>query len=129
MLVLDTNILIEIERGNNKVINTLSEIRKEHKESVAITSPVYAEFLYGFIRKGKEIIAKQYIENLDVFDFDSKSAEVLAKLKHEIEDKGATIPIFDLLTASIVISKKAILVTMDNHFKSVPKIDIILVQA
>ncbi len=127
MIILDTNILIEIERGNNKIKNTLSEIRKEHPESIAITSPVYAEFLYGFIRKGKEQIAKQYIENLEVFDFDSRSAETLAKLKYEIEQKGSTIPIFDLLTASIVITRRATFLTMDSHFKSVPGIELILI--
>ena len=126
MLVLDTSVVIEIEKGNSKLINKLLTLRGSYQGNLAITSAVYAEFLFGFMKIGKTKDAEKYIENFDVLNFDSKSAAIFAFIKKGLEDNGKSIPIFDLITASSVISNGGTLVTLDAHFNSVPQLDCVL---
>ncbi len=124
MLVIDTSVLIEVERGNESVVSKLRELRKKHPENISITSAVYAEILFGYIVKNKKF--PQEIELLDILEFDKRSAEIFARKKRELEVKGTMIPIFDLITASCTIANKMVFVTFDNHFKEVQGLQLVI---
>ncbi len=125
MLVLDTNILVEIESGNKKIIEEVLSLRAKYG-MLSITSAVYAEFLFGFLSINKEKEAEKYVQNFEMINFDIDSAKVFAHIKKILKDKGKFIPIFDLLTASCVISRCGTLITMDNHFENIPNMNLIL---
>ena len=126
MIVLDTDVLIEIERGNQKVISFLVNLRKTHPENIAITSSVYAELLYGFLARNKQL--PKELASFDVIEFDKESAEIFAQNKKSLDGKGTPIPIFDLVTASCVIAKKALLISFDRHFEKVNDLNFLLIQ-
>lgn len=48
MILLDTDILIEIERNNEEVIAKLTHVRAQYPGEVGVTSAVYSEFLFGY---------------------------------------------------------------------------------
>ncbi len=127
MIVLDTDVVIEIERSNKKVIEFIADLRKTHPENPAITSAVYAEILYGFLARNKQ--PPEELENFDIIDFDKESAMILAHKKKILDDKGAPIPIFDLITACCAISRGALLVSMDKHFERVGSLNFLRIKS
>ena len=122
MLVLDTNVLIEMERKDSRVIEKLARLWKNFPGNLFITSAVYAEFLFGFLKIGKEQAVEKYLHGLEVLNFDLKSAKIFAIMKKSMEDSGRIIPIFDLVTACIVSSNNATLITFDRHFEGIPNL-------
>ncbi len=124
MIILDTDVLIEIEHGNEKVRRLLSDLRGKNQGDLVTTSAAYAEFVYGFVTKMK-LIPPQ-IGALEVIDFDKESASILAEKQHELEKKGTQIPIFDLITASCALSRNAIVVSFDRHFRNVSGLNTII---
>lgn len=122
MLALDTGILIEIEKGNKKLISAIISIKEKHPQNLAITSHVYAEFYFGILnyKKEKKDNIMKRINAFEIIDFNKESAKIFAELKQYMESKGKPLPIFDLLIASGIIQKKATLLTRDKHFKDIP---------
>jgi len=125
MIVLDNNVLVEIERGNKELINKILNLGEDNPENPAITSAVYAEFLFGFLVTGKEKEVEKYLKGFEMIDFDKNSARKFAELKMELDNKGTPIPIFDLVTASCVMIRNATLVSFDKHFEKVPGLKVI----
>ena len=125
MILLDTDILIEIERKNEEVITKLSQVRTEYPGEIGITSAVYSEFLFGYLKKNKKIPPD--FDLLEVIDFDKESARIFAEEKKELEQKGTPIPLFDLITASCALANGATVVTSDGHFKNVKRLKVIFI--
>lgn len=130
MLVLDTNVLIELEKHNIKIINILQQLTNQFPTKPYITAPTYSEFLYGFLKHSnkKEEQAKQFLGAYEILHTTKESSQLLAKLKLDLEKQGKAIPIFDLLIASIVLDKKATLVTMDEHFNNIKELEIKIIK-
>jgi len=126
MIVLDADVVIEIERGNSKIVESLADLRKAHPENPAITSAVYAEILYGFLVRNKQ--PPMELESFEVIDFDKESAEIFAQKKKFLDSKGTPIPIFDLITACCAISRGALLVSLDKHYERVEGLNLLIVK-
>lgn len=118
--VLDSNVYIEIERNNDKIINELSKLNLLGK--VSITSPTYSE-IYDGLLKGRKDELKNKLESLNevtLLNTTKNSSKLFAEIKHSLEKSGKMIPLFDILIASIVIGNDMTLLTMDEHFNKVP---------
>jgi len=128
MIVLDTNILIEFEAHNIKLIKFLQNLTEKFPSKPYITSANYSEFLYGFIKESpkKQEKAIEFLEEYKLLNTSKNSSMLLAKIKYELEKKGKMIPIFDVLIASIVMDKKAMLITFDEHFKNIEGLEVII---
>ena len=128
MIVLDTNILIEFEAHNVELIKFLQNLTKKFLSKPYITSANYSEFLYGFIKESpkKQEKAIEFLEEYELLNTSKNSSRLLAKIKYELEKKGKMIPIFDVLIASIVMDKKAMLITFDEHFKNIEGLEVII---
>ena len=128
MIVLDTNILIEFEAHNVELIKFLQNLTKKFPSKPYITSANYSEFLYGFIKESlkKQEKAIEFLEEYKLLNTSKNSSRLLAKIKYELEKKGKMIPIFDVLIASIVMDKKAMLITFDAHFKNIEGLEVII---
>ncbi len=128
MIVLDTNILIEFEAHNIKLIKFLQNLTEKFPSKPYITSANYSEFLYGFIKESpkKQEKAIEFLEEYKLLNTSKNSSRLLAKIKYELEKKGKMIPIFDVLIASIVMDKKAMLITFDEHFKNIEGLEVII---
>ena len=128
MIVLDTNILIEFEAHNAELIKFLQNLTKRFLSKPYITSANYSEFLYGFIKESpkKQEKAIEFLEEYKLLNTSKNSSRLLAKIKYELEKKGKMIPIFDVLIASIIMDKKAMLITFDEHFKNIEGLEVII---
>jgi predicted nucleic acid-binding protein len=113
MLVLfDTNILIDIEKGHEKTIEKLRELSRQFLNSrPAISWANYFEFYFG--NETEE--ARNFLGRFIFMEMDKKATEIFVELKKrklEVSD-------FDLLIASVSIANGAMLVTKDKDFRKI----------
>ena len=126
--VIDTSVLIEIEKKNKTVLSRLEELEIE-KGNIYITSPSYTEFCFGLIGLSREKFSMQMarLDNYELLNTSKNSSKLLAEIKHYLSKKGFMIPVFDLIIASIALDCKMPLVTLDEHFKRIPELDVVLI--
>lgn len=115
MIIIDTDVLIEIlDKKSSKGDEALNKILRSG-ESVYITAINLHEILYGLYKYAKQI---QAILNLPVLDYTKEDAELSAKLEVEMERRGKAIRRTDAMIAAIAINNRASLFTYDiKHFK------------
>jgi tRNA(fMet)-specific endonuclease VapC len=122
--LLDTDVCIEILRGNEDVI----ERRRRHSDTVAITWITAAELLYGAARSKapdeNRTLALQFLTTLDILGLDVAAAETFGRLMASLEAAGMRLADFNLLIASIALSRRAVLVSGNRrHYDRVPGLE------
>lgn len=117
LLILDTNILIEIDRGNAELIKKLNMVVSSYPNSAsAVTWVNYSEFYYGTLDKEK--IADDVAEFLAKFTFlemDLKATKIFTKLRKTKTPASD----FDLMIAAVVMANYGILITRDKNFGNI----------
>ena len=123
ILVFDTSILIELDRGNKDIIRKIFELRGNYPAPAKISFISYFEFLYGLRDKSEKNKDKsiEFIEKFDVIQTSKKTAAILVNFKRNYE-----LPLSDLLIASHSKETDGILITRDNDFKSIKEIKCII---
>lgn len=107
-MILDTNILIEILKGNSKIVNFLHEIDLNY----SISSITAMELYYG-ARDKKELSAlKKFIDLFEVMDIEIEISQIAASLVEKYA-KSHTLDIPDALIAATAISKNIPLFTLN----------------
>jgi len=115
MILLDTDVLIEIfdkrsERGDQALESIL-----ESGEAIATTSINLHEILYGLEKYAKPV---REVLLLPILDYRKKDARLSAKIELEAERRGRPIRRTDVMIASIVLNQGAALYTFDlRHFQ------------
>jgi len=116
MIVLDTDVLIEIfDKKSEKGDEALKKIL-ESGEDISITAINLHEILYGlrkYARPLKEVL------QLPVLSYTRDDASLSAKIELEAESRGVPIRRTDAMIAAIAINRGASLYTLDlKHFQS-----------
>ena len=128
-LVCDTSVLINLERGNQPTIHFMENLSTMYPLLPRVTFITQFEFLYGLqersIKNKQKALA--FLNNFMVLLPSEKTAQILVDLKYKCEQKGITLPLADLLIASVVIENKMILVTTDPDFKQIEELKTIFV--
>lgn len=110
MIHLDTNIVIAYFNGDKEIAAKI----KNRLPDVAISSLVLAELLYGAGASAKQEEntekVNQFIQVVDVVDFDQACAETHSKIRVSLRKKGRPTGEIDLLIASIAVTHFV------NHF-------------
>ena len=116
MIVLDTDVLIEIfDRRSVKGDEALSRIL-ECNEDVATTSINMHEILYGLQKYAKTV---KEVSFLPVLDYTRRDAELSAELEVKAERLGTPIRRTDTMIAAIALNRGASLYTFDlGHFNA-----------
>ena len=116
MMVLDTDVLIEIfDRGSERGDEALEAILGSG-EDVTTTSINLHEILYGLEKYAKPV---KDVLLLPVLDYTKRDARISAEIEVRAERRGSAIRRTDAMIASIVINRGALLYTFDvKHFKS-----------
>ncbi len=115
MIILDTDILIEIfdkrsERGDKALENILGS-----GDIIGITAISLHEILYGVQKYAKPV---REILQLPVLGYTKEDANLSARIELEAEKTGAPIRRTDAMIAAIAINNRASLYTLDlKHFK------------
>ncbi len=108
--VLDTNIIIELVRGNKEIIELLKDVDKEYY----ITSITKFEILVG-VPKEEELF---WINFFPTLDFDSKAAEIAASIFKQLEKQGKLIELKNLFIGAVCIANNLPLLTLNKkHFE------------
>ena len=117
LYMLDTNICSYIIRNRPESIKEkLQEVEKEH--TIALSSIVVSELLYGAKKKGSQKLLKvitAFVDNFVIYDYSKVSAEFYATVRTDLEVQGKIIGANDLLIASHALSYKALLVTNNTR--------------
>jgi len=120
MIIVDTDVLIEIfDKESEKGEVALKKLEKSG-DDIAITALSLHEILYGHYKTKKTILG---IQEINTIEFNKKDAELSAKLELEAEKNGIIIPRIDTMIASIAINRKARIYTFNNkHFQKIKQI-------
>ena len=115
MIVVDTDVLIEIfDKRSEKGDEALRKIL-EIDEKISITAINLHEIMYGLHKYAKPV---REVLQLPVLDYGKEDARLSAKLEAEAEKAGTTIRRTDAMIAAVTINNGASLYTMDlKHFK------------
>jgi len=121
MILLDTDVLIEIfdkhssqgEIAFKKLMNT--------GENIAITSLTLHEISFGLLKFEKKSVPD--LEKLDIIPFSKEDAILSATLEVDYEKNGLSR--IDSMIAAIAINRKAKLYTFNQrHFKSIKRLQL-----
>lgn len=129
MIVLDTSVLIELERNNSTVQKALEDIQSRQNESIAITAPTYSEYLFGILyAKPHELEqAKRDLEHYPLLHTTKNSSILCATLKYQLGKRGAMIPDIDLFIAAIALDQQATLISCDKHFQNIRELPVVII--
>tara|TARA_Y100000294_G_C8422090_1_gene283245 strand:- start:158 stop:553 length:396 start_codon:yes stop_codon:yes gene_type:complete len=126
MYCLDTSIIVEFLRGNQKVINKIKGIIQKGKK-IAITTLTLCELYRGVYLCSKseleEVKLDSFISTVDILSLDIASSKLYGKYYYLLTKTGVKTQEIDLLIGCISIAVNSILVT-DNikHFQKIPNI-------
>ncbi len=120
-VLLDTNIVIELFKGDRKILAFLDE-----QQNVFIAAAVLAELYLGAYRSANE---QKHIEQIKTFllqctvlSADQATAESCGKVKAALLKKGKPIPENDIWIAATALQYNLPLYTNDKHFSEVDNI-------
>ncbi len=125
MKLLDTDVCIEILRGNVRVI----ERRRRTPDEVATTWITACELAYGAAKsrapEPNRALVKAFLATLPVLELDWVAAERFGRLKADLERAGNRVADADLLIAAIALARGAGLVTGNRrHYGRIPELGI-----
>lgn len=111
MKVLDTDVCIEILRGNPRVL----ERRRATQDRVATTWITACELAYGAANsrapEANRTLVTEFLSTLPILDFSLPAALQFGRHKARLRALGTTVADADLMIAAIAIAQGASLVT------------------
>ena len=123
MIIIDTDVLIEISDKKSKNGEQIYQKIISSGDNVAITSITLYETLYRLMKSKKSI---QHLLSFYVYEFSKEDAQQGAKLELELEKKGKKIKRTDVMIASTAITKGATLCTFDRDFRELEDLGLTL---
>ncbi|MBN1501041.1 MAG: type II toxin-antitoxin system VapC family toxin [Spirochaetes bacterium] len=125
MILLDTDVCIEILRGNRNVI----EKRKTESDVVAVSFITVAELFYGSLKSvnstKNNILVEKFLLSIDIIQSDYEISKKFGELKANLEINGNVIADADLFIASTAITKCSKLITGNvKHFDRITNLHV-----
>ncbi len=126
-IILDTSIIVEIDRRNKSVIEMIKQLI-ESDSTVIISTITISEILTGSYLASdfKKAVssAKRILGQFSWIDFDSEIAEKTAKYMSYLISKGNIIDYEDVaIAATCSVTYSDFLITLNNkHFKFIPEL-------
>lgn len=125
MILLDTDICIEILRGNKNVI----EKAKNVYSNLNISFLTVAELYYGAEKSSNKIkninLVEQFLLSIEIIESDLEICKKFGELKSKLEKNGNRIADADLFIASTALTKCEKLITGNvKHFQRLEELKI-----
>src|SRR3970040_3063054 len=96
-VILDTSILIELQRGDQTVRREIQSLSRRFPATPSITFLNVFEYLVGIRRLTKrKAEAIKLLENFEVINTRAKTAEVMASLRSKYDKLGVVVSLSDL---------------------------------
>jgi len=117
-LLLDTSILIELERENRDILSSIERLSGKRDERPFISFTSLVEFLTGYemLSLEKKVKAKKFIWQFPVLHTTNSTAAILSSLKHKYKSQKS---MTDLFIASHAIEHNLTLITRDKDFTGI----------
>ena len=116
MILIDTDVLIEILDGNSEKGDAALKKIEDAGEDITLTSLNLHEVLFGLYKYTNNSKIEKILL-LDVTDFTKNDATLSAKLEVKAEKKGNKVPRFDTMIAAVAINRGFKLFTFNKkHF-------------
>ena len=116
-VILDTSVLIDIERGK---LNIENFIKGRENERFGISVITISELLHGVHRADsekrrlkREAYVEKIIETFPIYYFDLSAARIYARVWANLAKKGVNVGAHDLMIASTAISLSFSVLTSD----------------
>ena len=120
MIIIDTDVIIEIFDKQSKKGDIALKKLEESGEDITITSINLHEILYGHYKINKKV---NEILQINTISFNKDDAELSAKIEFQLEKKGKKISRIDTMIAAIAINRDAKIYTFNKkHFKTIKQI-------
>jgi predicted nucleic acid-binding protein len=120
MILIDTDVCIEILRGNKKVINNRNKI----EEPISVSFMTVAELFYGAENSGNtshnNSIVEEFLLTLYIIESDFRIMKRFGLIKAELKKNNNLLPDADIIIAATAIEKCNLLITGNvDHFKRI----------
>jgi predicted nucleic acid-binding protein len=127
-LILDTSVIIALEREDKPVLSRLSELSKVHMGAPHISIISYYEFIFGV--SGRTIKNQEkavgIINKMICVPMTKQTAEIMSELRQKHQKLGIDLQLADLIVASHAKEKGMTLATMDKIFQKIEGISKII---
>ena len=117
-MLLDTNIVIDLFKGNLKVRTYLEGLPVLYIPSIVLGELYLGAFRSANPSKHLEKITN-FLAKCTILDIDIETANFYGGIKAELLNKGKMIPENDIWIAAVAKQYKLLILTMDRHFESV----------
>ena len=121
--LLDTNIVIALFRGDDLILSNLAQARE-----VFISAVVLGELYFGAAKstQASENILKvdRFAAGRTILPCDRQVAREYGYLKQHLKQKGRPLPENDIWIAAAARCHGIVLVTRDQHFKEIDKLQL-----
>lgn len=115
-VLVDTSIWVEFFRGKNQKIKThVSNLIKSQRACLA--GVVMAELFHGVKTEQEVELLNETMGALDYFETKRSTWEKTGKILRNLRLKGVTLPLSDVLLATIAEENGCEILTSDNHFE------------
>lgn len=123
--MLDTNTISSLIKQNQMVCERITSLPMDR---LCLSVVSEAELLYGLAKKphAKNLhkVVQELLKRIDVLTWDSVVAEHYARLRVELEAQGVVLGSLDMQIAAHASQAGAVLVTNDQAFKRVHKLQV-----
>ena len=125
MILLDTDICIELLRGNPKVIDK----RQGYDEKIAISVMSVAELFYGAEKSDYAVnnsrLIEEFLLTIEVISSDMEILKKFGEIKAKLGGGGNILADADIFIAATTLTKCSMLITGNlNHFKRIEELKI-----
>ena len=125
MFILDTSVLVDIERGNPQVVDYIKSLRQDCTEPPCITFATLSEYLIGILKTRKHFDISEIESIYPILHSTTPICKLFAELKISLQKRGITIGDFDILIAATAMANGKTLVTLDKDFKKIENLKVI----
>lgn len=119
-IVLDTNAYTKLLAGDEKVLAVVASVEVIFM-SIFVLGELYAGFQGGTKNRENQTILKRFLTKptVKILNATSETAEAFGYLKNQLKQSGTPLPINDVWIAAHSIETGSVIVTFDQHFRSI----------
>jgi predicted nucleic acid-binding protein len=119
--LIDTNIIIEILKGNSQIIDQIKLLSNDERCISAIT---YGELIFGARNKAEQLKLEQKLKELQIVNVDVRISKIFMNLiKNYSLSYKLNIP-DALIAASAIVTQSKLLTLNIKDFKYIPDIEL-----
>jgi len=120
---LDTNVVVDFLRGDERTANRISGLGNK----IAISTPVLAELFFGAeasARRAERVQeVESFLEHVELVVFDRAASVAYGRIRNELRRTGRPIGEMDTLIAAIAVANQVTLATRNvKHFERITEL-------